>query len=89
MPNNCHCDQMGFGDPTQTCGDCPEDYKRARVFSPGSAIEQEVQMLRVQMLRELLADADHALAELGACDIPDCDEPNCLKVRQRIAAIAP
>jgi hypothetical protein len=84
MPNNCHCDQMGLGDPTQTCGDCPEDYKRARVFSPGSAIEQEV-----QMLRELLADADHALAELGACDIPDCDDPNCLKVRQRIAAIAP
>ena len=53
------------------------------VAAPGD-VEREV-----QMLRELLADADHALAELGACDIPDCDEPNCLKVRQRIAAIAP
>lgn len=41
IPNNCYCDQMGLGDPTQTCGDCPEDYKRARVFSPGSAIEQD------------------------------------------------
>lgn len=27
MPNNCFCDQRGIGDPTQTCGDCPEDYR--------------------------------------------------------------
>jgi len=27
MPNNCFCDQRGIGDSTQTCGDCPEDYR--------------------------------------------------------------
>ena len=82
-------EQMGYAEPdayvseTDAIHAITAALRSQPVAAPGD-VEREV-----QMLRELLADADHALAELGACDIPDCDEPNCLKVRQRIAAIAP
>jgi predicted DNA-binding transcriptional regulator AlpA len=38
-------------------------------------------------LRALLADADAALADLGACNDPGCANTACLRVRQRIAAV--
>lgn len=41
MPNNCYCDQTGLGDPTQTCGDCPEDYRERPQGHPQAADELE------------------------------------------------
>jgi predicted DNA-binding transcriptional regulator AlpA len=41
----------------------------------------------LDQLRALLADADAALSDLGACNDPRCAETACLQVRQRIAAV--